>query len=45
MEGLAVLGLVALVVAAAEALVVRFGADSRDGHDWQPHRRREAACR
>lgn len=45
MEGLAVLGLVALLVAAAEALVIRFGADSRDGRDWQPHRLRGAACR
>lgn len=45
MEGLAVLALVAIVVSGVEALVIRFGADSRDGRDWQPHRLRGAACR
>lgn len=45
MEGLAVLALAAIVVAGAEALVLRFGADSRDGREWQPHRLRGAACR
>jgi hypothetical protein len=39
MEVFAVLGLLLL----ADVLGMRFGADSRDGRDWQPHRLRRAA--
>ena len=39
MEVVAVLGLLAL----ADLLGLRWGADSRDGRDWQPHRLRRAA--
>lgn len=45
MEGLAVLALVALAVSALEAVVIRYGANSRDGRDWQPHCLRGASCR
>lgn len=34
MEVFALLGLLVL----AEALGMKWGADSRDGRDWQPHR-------
>lgn len=48
MEGLvalALMGTVGAVVAGLVALVMRFGADSRDGSDWQPHRLRGVGCR
>ena len=33
------LALVLSILAIADLLVVRFGADSRDGNDWVNHRR------
>ncbi len=40
MEFFFVLGVFALAL----ALGLRFGADSRDGRDWQPHRLRGGHC-
>ena len=36
---------VLVLLVAADALGMRFGADSRDGRDWQPHRLRRVVGR